>query len=429
MAFRLLLSLIAAYAACALVPNPMRSFSPTRGTVVTSSSRYDHWVANVDAFEKSRVDPWVYVDESPGRGLGVFARRPIPAATTITEWVGCLALTPETVCDELELQQEYYGPMWRSYSQRYEIGLSGSRVVRAAGTSLGGSIAREESVIEECDASDASFESCVTRAGEGEFILLGKVPEQGATPHEGVAQLINDHTALRAPLVSPMRSTATAKSAAFSGDGAIKPADVDGFLIFESEVVPVDADLAALENVVDQYIANIASMNNVALVQAKLDYADMSAPRVFAVATRPIPAGQELFYTYGVEWWLAQLRRAALAQLVTCQPSPPRAATLASLIRAVEHVSAERVSAQAKAIARAGSMPSRYVLPLEPLAPLDQLLSGNANSNWQKALLHEELASATECPVEALYAQAHKHSHSRPSSASPPTAQPATPTR
>ena len=93
--------------------------------------------------------------------------------------------------------------------------------------------------------------------------------------------------------------------------------------------VPLAADVERIERVVRAYIARIETRNNVALCQAEVcetDDACDPVPRVFAVATRPIPAGAELRYTYGVEWWLAQLRRAALAQVVSCAPSPRRAA-------------------------------------------------------------------------------------------------------
>ena len=129
----------------------------------------------------------------------------------------------------------------------------------------------------------------------------------------------------------------------------------------------------------------------------------IAAPRVFAVATRPIAAGDELRYTYGVEWWLSQLRRAALAQLVSCRPSAARAAALADVIRCIEQTSAEKLDAQARAVGRAGSMPRGFVTPIEPLPPLDDLIAGE--DNWKKALLIEEFATATECPVEELYAE------------------------
>ena len=44
---------------------------------------------------------------------------------------------------------------------------------------------------------DEDLDACVTRAGEGEYVLLGKV--ERATVDEGVAQLINDHSTIRAP--------------------------------------------------------------------------------------------------------------------------------------------------------------------------------------------------------------------------------------
>ena len=154
------------------------------------------------------------------------------------------------------------------------------------------------------------------------------------------------------------------------------------------------------------YVANIVPRTNCALVQARTGLGTgIAAPRVFAVATRPIEAGAELRYTYGVEWWLSQLRRAALAQLVSCAPSPARAAALASIVRDIERASAASVAAQARSIGRAGSMPRDYVAPLEPLPPLDDLLLGE--DNWKRAILVEEFALATECPVEAVYAAAY----------------------
>lgn len=361
------------------------------------SDRYENWVVDVKGFEESRSDPLVYVDRSPFAGLGVFAKRAIPAGATITEWVGCLTPNPETLCDEFELQQEYYGSNWREYSHRYEIGLSASRVASLAGTALGASYVGVDDVM--CDV-DSDYESCVVRAGEGEYLLLGKVPAQGASPHEGVAQLINDHTPIRAP-VDPLKMRASVKAAVTGGDGALRASDVDGFLVQAPDGTPLAVDYEKLEAAVDTYIANIEPRNNVALVQAQIDVdGGVLAPRIFAVATRPIPAGTELRYTYGVEWWLSQLRRAALAQLVTCSPKPARASALAALIRSIEDISKDKESVQREAIAEAGSMPYRYVLGLSALPPLDDLLAGEVDENWRKALLLEELALATECPVD-----------------------------
>jgi hypothetical protein len=169
--------------------------------------------------------------------------------------------------------------------------------------------------------------------------------------------------------------------------------------------VPLAADRDALEAAVAEYIGRIERHNNVALVQARTGLGTgIAAPRVFAVATRPIEAHAELRYTYGVEWWLSQLRRAALAQLVSGAPSPARAAALASIIRDIERCSAASVATQARSIGRAGCMPRDYVAPLEPLPPLDDLLLGE--DNWKRALLVEEFALATECPVERVYADA-----------------------
>jgi len=360
--------------------------------------RYASWKVDVKAFEESRENPWVYVDRSPGAGLGVFAARRIPAGTTVTEYVGCLAPTPDARTDELELQQAFYGDEWRAYSQRYEIGLSGSSVADAAGGGgRGGTILGAGTEDEYCDV-DEGLAACLARAGESDYVLLGKVPAQGACPEEGVAQLINDHTALLAP---GGRDRPLVRESALDGEGAIRAADVDGMVIERNEV-PLAADVDGLERAVARYIANTESRNNVALCQAPSSAAGVDLPRVFAVATRPIEQGDELRYTYGVEWWLAQLRRAALAQLVACGPSPQRAAALEKMIRAIEFVSCEAVAPQAEACARAGCMPRAFVVPLERLAPLDELL---ADDSWQKVLLSEEFV-ATECSVEELYADA-----------------------
>ena len=99
--------------------------------------RYAHWRADVEAYEAQK-EPLVRVDGSPGAGLGVFAKDRIAAGTTITEYVGCLAPAPATRCDELELQQRFYGEDWRKYSQRYEIGLAGTAVTDAGGVARGG---------------------------------------------------------------------------------------------------------------------------------------------------------------------------------------------------------------------------------------------------------------------------------------------------
>ena len=58
--------------------------------------------------------------------------------------------------------------------------------------------------------------------------------------------------------------------------------------------VPLAADVERIERVVRAYIARIETRNNVALCQAEMcetDDACDPVPRVFAVATRPIPAG------------------------------------------------------------------------------------------------------------------------------------------
>jgi len=354
--------------------------------------RYGEWEVDVAAVEGAAA-PLVYLGESAGAGTGVFAAERLEAGATITEFVGCLAPTPGTRCDEMELQQAFYGNDGRSYSQRYEIGLSGARVADAGGAARGGVLVEDDDTMEEyCDVDEGPA-ACVARAGEGDFVLLGKVVAQGATPAEGVAQLINDHSAVRAP-------------GGGGDDGAIRSGDVDGLIVTsDRSKVPLAADREALEAAVAEYIGRIERHNNVALVQARTGLGTgIAAPRVFAVATRPIEAHAELRYTYGVEWWLSQLRRAALAQLVSCAPSPARAAALASIIRDIERCSAASAATQARSIGRAGCMPRDYVAPLEPLPPLDDLLLGE--DNWKRALLVEEFALATECPVERVYADA-----------------------
>ena len=61
---------------------------------------------------------------------------------------------------------------------------------------VGGTILDSFTKDEYCDVDEPTA-ACVARAGAADFILLGKVPAQGACPEEGVAQLINDHTALK----------------------------------------------------------------------------------------------------------------------------------------------------------------------------------------------------------------------------------------
>ena len=355
--------------------------------------KYDALVADIAACEGLEA-PLVYVDASPGAGQGVFAAVDIAAGTTMTEYVGFLAETPETRSEDLALYQSFYGKKdWRLYSQRYEIGITGTKVADSAGLARGGSVApltASEKLT--CDP-DEDLRSCIARAGEGEFLLLGKV--KNADPREGVAQLINDHSAVRA--VSKVPET--------SGDGKIRASDVDGLILKDPAwpYDPVAIDGAALRAAVGDYIDAIVPGTNCALVQARTGLGTgIPAPRVFAVATRDIKQGEELRLTYGAEWWLAQLRRAALAQLVTCSPKPERAAALEKMIRAIEYVSCEAVKPQVDAVNEAGCMPTAFVVPLESLAPLDDLLE---EESWKRALLTEEFALATECSVEDLYAE------------------------
>ena len=226
---------------------------------------------------------------------------------------------------------DYYGARWREFNGRYEIGLASTTIVDAAGFAAGGAVKDAVALggAEQCEVSDGSLAACVARAGYRDFVLLGKV--DGATPAEGVAQLINDHSAIQPPR-----------------EGAYRPDDVDAFTA-RSKAWPfpaISADTHALNAAVAQYVANIEPNNNVALVQAAstdategacdVDDPATCAPRVFAVATRDIAAGEELHYTYGVEWWLMQLRRAALAQLVTCEPPENERAALTELLSALQ---------------------------------------------------------------------------------------------
>jgi len=353
----------------------------------TSDKLYESWKVDVEGYE-ALEEPLVKVAPSPNAGNGVFATKDLAKGTTITEYVGLLAECPETRSGDLALYQSYYGKAWRSYAQRYEIGLTGSKIADAGGTARGGSVVAGTGA-SSCDPYE-DLKACVTRAGEGAFLLLGKVDR--ADPREGVAQLINDHSTIRAPS-NP------------GGSSTLKASDVDGLILKDSTwpYPPVAVDGAYLRAATEAYVAAIGPETNCALVQARTGLGTgLAAPRIFAVATRDIAAGEELRLTYGAEWWLAQLRRAALAQLVACGPSPQRAAALEKMIRAIEFVSCEAVAPQAEACARAGCMPRAFVVPLERLAPLDELL---ADDSWQKVLLSEEFV-ATECSVEELYADA-----------------------
>ena len=71
-----------------------------------------------------------------------------------------------------------------------------SHAVVRGGAARGGTIRDSITQDEYCDVDEPTA-ACVARAGAADFILLGKVPAQGACPEEGVAQLINDHTALK----------------------------------------------------------------------------------------------------------------------------------------------------------------------------------------------------------------------------------------
>ena len=105
--------------------------------------KYESLAVDVAAYE-ALEEPLVAVGESDGRGRGVFAVDDIAAGTTITEYVGMLAATPETRTDDLALYQNYYGKDWRLYSQRYEIGLTGTKVADAGGLARGGAVEHVE---------------------------------------------------------------------------------------------------------------------------------------------------------------------------------------------------------------------------------------------------------------------------------------------
>ena len=379
------------------------SYAPRRrGLRVASSAVEDEAAllnfytlkADPDALKDAKT-PLVAVRASkvPAGGRGVFATRNIERGSTITEYSGLLIEQSETQSDMIETMESWWGARWRENNGRYEIGLSSTAVVDAAGPVTGVDELRGAA---QCDVSDGTLAACVNRQGYRDFVILGKVD---ASPAEGVAQLINDHSAISAP------PHPTADGATFSPD------DLEPFTV-RSNAWPypaVTADKFALMTAVKLYIGNIAEKNNVALVQAAsvddecdVDNPTSCAPRVFAVATRDIKKGEELYYSYGVEWWLQQLRRAALAQLVSCNPPKEERAALVELMGALESVSKVALEEQTVEIAKAGCMPPEFVSQLGPL-PLDDILNSDDDS-WQRTLLKEELALATECPVERLYA-------------------------
>ena len=143
-------------------------------------SKYEALSADVAAYE-ALAEPLVSIGESTGRGRGVFATADIAAGATITEYVGLLAATPESHSDDLELYQSYYGNEWRKYSQRYEIGLSGTKVNDAGGVAKGGSVAQNTANEKQTCDVDEGLIKCIQRAGEGEFLLLGKVKDADGT--------------------------------------------------------------------------------------------------------------------------------------------------------------------------------------------------------------------------------------------------------
>ena len=127
----------AALVGCAGLSRPARPAPNAWPAPSDGADRYGEWTVDVASVE-GRGEPLVFLGESPGAGTGVFAAERLEAGQTITEFVGCLAPTPATRCDEMELQQSFYGSDWRTYSQRYEIGLSGAKVADAGGTARGG---------------------------------------------------------------------------------------------------------------------------------------------------------------------------------------------------------------------------------------------------------------------------------------------------
>ena len=388
--------------------------------------RHRELVADVAGYERSRGTPLVRVGESkvPGAGRGVFAARDVRAGETLTEWVGLVAAPPQTHADEIELMYEYYGENWRDYSGRYEIGLAapvddgaGARAALNSAT-LAGEIARggvvHESAREaaavptvalgadECDVeldARAAQEACAGgRVRLGDFVIYGKVAAMRATAKDGVAQLINDHSAIFAPekrgslLDDAGGARAAAKARAdgrFRGGGMGSNA---GKLSLADTGAAGLSGVSQISAATRAYLARARKRNNVAMVRAR------GVPRVFAVATRDVRAGEELFFTYGVGWWLAQLRRAALAQLAVCAPEPRRARALGDVVRSTEFVSLLHVDEERDVCGETGSMPRDYVFPLEPF-PLDELFSEDAD-DWAQLMLREEFARVTECPVE-----------------------------
>ena len=301
-------------------------------------------VADVATFERSRAAPLVRVAPSTvrGAGRGVFAARDAAAGATLTEWTGLVAAPPSSRCEEIELMCRYYGARWREYNGRYEIGL-------AAPTFAGGR----------------------ARAELGDFVIYG-APSAGAA--DGVAQLINDHSAIFAP----------ARRGALLADG------LDG-----ADGVGGRASVSVLARATRAYLERAAALNNVAMVRSSSPGG--APPRVFAVATRPIAAGEELFFTYGAGWWLDKLRRACLAQIAVCEPSARRARALGDVVRAAEFVSLLHVDDERDCAGATGAVPRSYVHALAPCA-LDALFEDDAE--WARGLLREEFLPVTECPFE-----------------------------
>ena len=151
-----------------------------------------------------------------GAGRGVFAARDAAAGATLTEWTGLVAAPPSSRCEEIELMCRYYGARWREYNGRYEIGL-------AAPTFAGGR----------------------ARAELGDFVIYG-APSARRTA-DGVAQLINDHSAIFAP----------ARRGALLADG------LDG-----ADGVGGRASVSVLARATRAYLERRAALNNVAMVRA-----------------------------------------------------------------------------------------------------------------------------------------------------------------
>ena len=167
--------------------------------------------------------------------------------------------------------------------------------------------------------------------------------------------------------------------------------------------VPLAADVERIERVVRAYIARIETPNNAALCQAEVcetDDACDPVPRVFAVATRPIPAGAELRCTSACRVVARQLRRARRWRSSPRRPSSAAGERAASVIRSIS-ASRWRRRAQAKAVGLAGAMP-RAAPPRTSSRAAGRPLYVDDEENG--AAPRAEFASAPACPAEDMYA-------------------------